>query len=116
MSKLVDDVLAHHGVKGQKWGQHKKLNRKEVRAEKHAFYENKANRLIQQSLKDPTTLIALNTGGTFPTVVTGREFISHLSQGGVMNIKMTDVYATKQNGQYVMNQNPNEKFVRSDKK
>lgn len=116
MSDPVANVLAHHGVKGMKWGQHKKLSRKEVRAEKHAFYEAKANRLIQQALKDPTTLIALNTGGVHPTVVTGREFVQHLSYGGVMNIKMTDVYATKKKGQYVMNQNPNEKFVRSDKK
>jgi hypothetical protein len=121
MSKLVDDVLAHHGVKGMKWGERKaakpaKLSRKQVKAEKHAFYQNKANSLVQEALKNPKTLIALNTGGTFPTIVTGREFITHLSNGGVMNIKATDVYARQgKDGAYVLNDNPNQKYQRSDK-
>lgn len=122
----AEDFLAHHGVLGMHWGSHKatpeaakavsgstpKPKRLSRRAAKNAFYQEKANRLLNTALKDPSVLIALNTGGMHPTVVTGKEFVHHLSQGGLMNVKYTDVYATKQGDHYVMNENPNPKFKR----
>lgn len=121
----IGDFLAHSGVLGMKWGKHnstssmnkKKLTRKEVRTEKNEFYQNKAKRLIEKSLKDPNILIALNSGQTIPSIVSGREFVNHLSNGGLLNIKMTDVYAQQKNkaGAYILNDNPNQSYRRSDK-
>lgn len=133
MDKEVDNFLAHFGVKGMRWGRRKatensgdssgsspkpkKLTRKEARAEKDAFYQNKGTNLLNKALKDPDILIELHNGDIIPTITTGKEFVSYLEKGGVMNLKMTDVFAQqeKKNGQYVLNEN-REKYVRSDKR
>lgn len=106
---LVSDVefLAHHGVKGQKWGVRrkrdssgssgsaapKKQSRKEIKKEKaaaqHKANVEKANGLMREAFKDPTLLIALNGR----TVVTGKEFTDHMSRGGRMEINTTGIFA-----------------------
>lgn len=122
----TDTFLEHFGVKGMKWGVHNdndstssskpKVSRKELRATNKAaktkFYEDKAHRVIDAASKDPEVLIQLKTQAAYPTVVTGREFIQHLSKGGVMDVQLTDVYATKDKKQnaYVLNENRNERF------
>lgn len=118
-----EEFLAHAGVKGMRWGKRKaedtrpaKLSRKEVKAEKNQFYQDKANSLVAKALKDPQVLISLKTGDIYPTIVTGKQFVEHLSNGGLLNIKMTDVYAQQASpkGQYILNQNPNQGYKRSD--
>ena len=70
---FIDDVLFHHGVKGQRWGirrnrdtasvseKPKKLSRQEVKAEKNAFYQAKAHNVLDVALKEPKSLIYLRT-------------------------------------------------------
>lgn len=129
----AEDELRHVGVKGMRWGHRKaessdssgssdaptkpkKLTRKEVKAEKNEFYQKKGADLVEKALKDPTVLIKLHHGGTYPTLVTGKEFVDHLSRGGLMDIRATDVFATKaKSGVYERNENPNPKFQRSDR-
>ena len=97
----------------------KKLSRKEVRAEKDKFYQDKANRIITEASQDPKVLVRITTSpGSIPQIATGREVLEHLRAGGYMDIKTTDIYARqdKKAGGYVVNEKMNERFVRSDKK
>lgn len=132
----VDTWLAHFGVKGMRWGKRKarddssgdassappakpkKLTGKEVRAEKREFYQKKADNLLKKATEDPESLIAVRTPGDYATTIaTGREFMDYMARGGMMDIRLSDVYATKdKSGNYVVNENMNQKFVRSDKK
>ena len=60
----IDEALEHFGIKGMHWGVRKssdsssspKLTRKEVKAEKKAFYQNKAEKLFKTALDDPEVL------------------------------------------------------------
>lgn len=121
----MSDTLMHFGKKGMHWGQRnasdktsrpQKLTRAQVKAEKADFYNKKANNLVAKSLKDPKLLVALSMGQSTPTVITGEEFIQHLSMGGAMDIRYTDVWASKPKGasDYVLNPNVNEQYKRSD--
>lgn len=117
MTQLTSkDYLAHFGVKGMRWGVRKandsstpKVSRRQQkkeakRAAKQARFEadqKKATMLLDAALKDPEILINLNNN----IVVTGKEFVDHMSNGGLMNVRTTTVFAQKdkQSGQYVLN-------------
>lgn len=130
----VDNFLEHFGVKGMHWGQRKseessssgsmstkvkpkKLTRKEVKAERNAFYQDKSNRILETASKDPEALIKVRTPfDTVPSIVTGQEFMDYMKRGGYMDIRVTDIWAQKDSsGTYILNENMNQKFVRSDK-
>jgi hypothetical protein len=65
-------------------------------------------------LKKPETLISLDHGAGYPTVVTGKEFTNYLSRGGAFNVRTTDVFATKSGaGPYVKNTKMNEPFKKA---
>lgn len=104
----VADFLAHFGVKGMRWGvrrqenagstkpsrkERKQAEKERVRSEREAAFNahiEKARGLVQQSLKDPDTLVLLNGR----QIVTGREFVQHMTNGGLMDVNTTRVYAT----------------------
>lgn len=136
-NEKTDAFLAHFGVKGMRWGKRKardsdsggessggsskpkKLTRKEVKQEKADFYQKKADNLLKVASTDPDSLIAVRTPNTYiATVATGKEFLDYMAKGGYMDIKMSDVYATKDanSGNYVLNDKMNQRYVRSDKK
>lgn len=100
--------LDHHGVKGQKWGirnrREKKPSRKSQRqTQRQARYDSdvaKANHLLETALKDPQVLIKLNRRH----IVTGEEFVQHLSRGGLLDVPGSSIYAQQKNkkGPYVL--------------
>lgn len=145
MSNDVDRFLEHFGVKGMRWGvrrtdeqlaraskgkkdsssksekestsKPKKLTRQEVRQEKREFYEKKASRILAEAAEKPDVLVSVLTPHSqFPTVVSGREFVDYARRGGAFNTRVSDIYARKENGSYVINTNMNERYRRSDKK
>lgn len=120
---MSNNELQHVGVKGMRWGHRKaeptsskpskpaKMTRKEVRADKDRFYQDKLSNVINKSLKDPKTLVQLTTpGDTFATVVTGRQFVEYASNGGLLNAKTTDIYATLTKDGYQLNENINQRY------
>lgn len=103
--------LAHHGVKGMKWGvqrdeavlariagarvrgetkedkqrykEYKKTtSRKERKADRREVIQQKADNLIKTALKNPDILIEVSTGPGAKTLATGKSFVEHLAAGG----------------------------------
>lgn len=117
----VDEFLEHYGVKGMKWGVTRDdavLNRmigrrsvgetkedkqrfkdykkstsfKDRRADRKQAIQAKANKTVEDALKMPTSLIRVGTPG-YPTLMTGKEFTTYLSEGGYFDAVMTDIVA-----------------------
>lgn len=101
-----EEFLSHFGIKGMKWGVRRedpsdrggpkpkkppKLTRKEVRAEK------KAQDLITETLtKQNDVLVSVfDSRLGITNIVTGKEFATHLANGGWMNVKTTNIWARK---------------------
>ena len=108
----TDAFLAHYGVKGMKWGVRNddpsgggktkpkkppKLTRKEVRAEKKAFYDKKAHDLGNEvfTKQNDVLVSVLDHRSGITNIVTGKEFATHLANGGWMDVKTTDIWARK---------------------
>lgn len=111
--------LLHYGVKGMKWGKRKarddssggggaktaapakRMSRKEVRklnkVESQKFYEKKAETIFKEAAKkgDNVLIKVLTPGQLYPQVSTGKEFTDYLARGGMMDIRMTEIYAEK---------------------
>lgn len=122
----MSDELAHYGVKGMKWGVHKKHDesrreyKKRTKQESREFYDKKADALIQASLKKgDQVLIATKLPGDYATTITtGTRFIEHLQRGGVFDVKTTEVFATqpKKNSQFVENDKPIGTYKKSERR
>jgi hypothetical protein len=108
------EALAHHGVKGMKWGVHRtkshisrKENRRLNKEASQKFYADKASKIYEEAKKGgEKVLIETKTPGDYAkTILTGREFAQHLERGGYMDVKTTEVFARqpKPNSQYVLN-------------
>lgn len=65
--------------------------RKERRIDRKKAVESKANFLVEEALKNPTTLMVIRSPGNVPTLTSGKEFIDHLSRGGYMDPIYTDI-------------------------
>lgn len=107
----ADAFLTHHGVKGMKWGVRNddssggnpkskkppKLTRQQVRAEKKTFYDKKANDLTTEvfTKQNDVLVSVLDHRSGITNIVTGKEFATHLANGGWMNVKTTDIWARK---------------------
>lgn len=115
----LDEVLAHHGIKGMKWGHHKqtapsstprisrKQNRQMNKQAANDFYAKKAQDLYTAGKKhgDKILMSTVLPGATNKTIITGKELVKHLEAGGALNIKATEIYArqSKSDGKYVLN-------------
>jgi hypothetical protein len=130
----MSEDLAHFGVKGMRWGHRKakdisgpsgsskpaappRKTRKEVRQinreGRAKFNEEKIHKILAASTKNggKDVLVGLTTpDSVFPTIVTGREFVEYVSRGGGFDVRLTDIYATKQGKNYVINENANQQY------
>jgi hypothetical protein len=124
----VDNFLAHYGVKGMRWGHRKpddsggaapkKRSRKELRAVNKAgrekFNQDRADKVLGAALKkgDGVLIKTHMPYDQYPTIMSGKEFTTYLSRGGAFDIRMTDIYATKDEkaGTYVLNDQPTERY------
>ena len=100
VQQQMSTELTHHGVKGMKWGVRKdKVSRKEVRQynkeQRKTFYENKVSKAMTTAAKDPESLIALGTPYNGNHIVTGKEFLTYLGNKGIMDMRLTETYASK---------------------
>lgn len=123
----ANDFLAHYGVAGMKWGRRKgssdsgstkepRKTRKEVRAINKAgqreFDEKKLTSVISESLKkgDKVLVKSLMQGDTYPTVMTGTEFVDYASRGGLLNPRLTDIYARQKGDAYELNPTQGQRY------
>ena len=132
----MNNEFDHFGVKGMRWGRRKKrtstsdtgtskskaskkkLTRAEVRAERNAFYMARSERAVDTALrkKGDTLIYTSTTPKVRAIVMSGNEFIDHISKGGAFDTRVTRVYATKdESGQFAFDDQIAERFVRSDK-
>jgi len=79
----------------QRWKDYKSsVSREELRNDRRKALESKISYLVEKADKRPDkTLLLLNAPSTMPIVITGREFIDHLTQGGAIAPAYTSIWA-----------------------
>ena len=115
--------IKHYGVKGMKWGVRiSRADKKKAKAATKAqnrsgeteFLERKLHRAFDAAQKDPnnTLIRTMFERDKTPVLRTGKDFIDHLTRGGAVNAKLTDLYATKnaEDGRYYIDEHFGEKF------
>ena len=105
-----DNTLRHFGVKGMKWGVRRESNgsgsgkrptRKEWRASERKrrsdFDQLRAREVLDVATRagsESLIMTRLGEQGHF-AIMTGKEFVSHVSNGGVFDVRATDVAAVR---------------------
>lgn len=123
----VDAFLEHVGVKGMKWGVRKdpsagRESRKDykarVKTEKDEFYNKKIQGVVKQSLAKGNDILIQTRlpGDAAITIATGKDFLNHVSAGGVFDAKVTDVFATKNSDGNYERVAPSEGYVKSKRR
>ena len=127
MSTSVDDFLSHHGVKGMKWGRRKHeaadnaiktgvadkkmFSRRDVRklnkATEQEYNLKKTTQVFNEAKeKGENVLVKSRAVGDYvDTIMTGKQFVSHVERGGLINPASTRIFARRrhEDGQYVQN-------------
>lgn len=127
MPDNIDEFLAHHGVKGMKWGRRKHaaadeaiktgvadkkmFSRRDVRklnkATRQEYNLKKTTQAYNEAkAKGDNVLIKSRAAGDYvDTVVTGKKFVAHIERGGTFDVTSTRVFARRQHEgqQFVMN-------------
>lgn len=114
MGEDVDEFLAHYGVKGMKWGQRKNYteSKKEYKArtkkELAEYTEKKAFSIASRAAvgKEDIVIATKFGGDVYGSIVTGKQFYEQISRGRAFDVRITEVYATRQSA--------GEQFVRSE--
>lgn len=105
----IDNFLEHYGVKGMKWGvtkgDYKALSKADKKQYRKKSFRERAKTLREAQVKNAEmTLEAAKKGGSdvfirtrrpqdsVPIIMTGKELTKHMMSGGVMDVKMTQVY------------------------
>ena len=99
----MEEALAHYGTKGMKWGVRKQKyteSRREYRArtkaERNEKYLDNANKTTAFALKNPDSLIYTRVPQSNRVLIaSGKEFVTHLTNGGAFDAKVTGVYAKR---------------------
>lgn len=118
----VDDFLEHFGVPGMKWGRHKpkftesrRQYKGRVKSERQAFDQQKLGGVLKTSIKGGENVLVSTRipGHTVKTIMTGKEFVRYAGQGGLLDAKTTDVFASldKKQKKFVMNPEMGKQYV-----
>ena len=103
----LEDALAHHGVKGMKWGHRKahstgitrKQNRQMNREARDKFYADKGDKILGEiaSVKDKRDILVKTrtVDDPYGIMMTGKEFMGYLDYNGAFDVKVTEIYAKK---------------------
>ena len=123
MTDVVDTFLEHHGVKGMKWGkktaptEKRRAYKARISSERQAFYQKHLSDVLDTSLKKgERVLVRTHLPGDYvPTVMTGKQFVDYASRSGLLDAKMTDIFARQdpKSKQYVLNGTPTPKYIPS---
>lgn len=96
---MIENSLAHFGVKGMKWGQRKtskigvaqnvKLNVQAYRD----FNEKKTATLISKAKTGDYKIEAAFKGDISAKVLSGKEFVDRIAKGDRLNVSMSDLHS-----------------------
>ena len=130
----IGTFLKHYGVKGMKWGvtndygrgssgggyvDKKEVSRRELRKINRANKQAYDLKKVEEAYSEAKTggekvLVATKIPGDYAiTVVSGKQFVSHVESGGVLDIATTRIFARQLNEgeQYVMNDFNSEVYI-----
>lgn len=66
-------------------------SKEEQKADRAAAMQSKGQYLVEEALKDPDTIISTQSPAGYQMMLTGKEFTEHLSNGGAINLPMTNL-------------------------